>query len=124
MKLDKLGDLRQPLNDRNESKALACLTGIAAFALSRFSTTVEQDEEILASGLDRTQNSGEAVSLSDEKRLAVRFRLEKKKILTAAIQRLGLSMQELKSRGGGKPNMMSKGEAATPKGFGKQRKPS
>ena len=130
--LEKLGQLDSPLNRRNERAALRSLSGVAAYTLSQFSTTLEQDEEILVSGFVKQPGASaagstapEAVPLTDEMRLAIRFRVEKKKILSAAIHTMGRQLQALsKSAVPDQSLAPRKGQAppaSTDKGFGKRK---
>lgn len=147
--LSRLGQLDQPLNKRNERAALRALSGVAAFTLSRFTTTTEQDEQALAAGVlpvpeqqqqqqqpssslqgaeagAGTSAPSASVPLSEDMRLAIRFRLGKKRILSAAIERMGRLVQQLPKASVADTSTASrKGQAptaATSKGFGKQGK--
>ena len=124
--LDRLGQLDAPLNRRNERAALRSLSGVAAYTLSQFTTTLEQDEETLATGTapEPSGASAPAVPLTDEMRLAIRFRVEKKRILSAAIQTMGRQLQALSKAAVPDQSVAPrKGQAlpaATEKGFGKR----
>jgi hypothetical protein len=145
--LERLGQLDQPLNRRNERAALRSLSGVAAFTLSRFTTTLEDDEQVLLSGtyrkpvqapvagqqqqqqqatFDSASVSEPGVPLTDDMRLAIRFRMEKKKVLSAAIQAMGRQLQALsKASVPEQSTAPRKGQAppaATEKGFGKKSK--
>ena len=131
------------------------LSGVAAFTLSRFTTTLEQDEEALVTGFLKVPVVTESVATSggslpqpstpqgavasppvpassttlvpitDETRMAIRFRIEKKKILSAAIKAMGRHLQELSKASVPEQNLAPrKGQAppaATVKGFGKRK---
>ena len=146
--LERLGQLDQPLNRRNERAALRSLSGVAAFTLSRFTTTLEQDEEALVTGFAKVPAAAEApaegaapapggstqpsttqaptlVPITDEIRMSIRFRVEKKRILSAAIKAMGKQLQELSKASIPEQNVAPrKGQpppAATEKGFGKRK---
>ena len=63
--------------------------------------------------------------LTDDLRLAIRFRVEKKRILSAAIQTMGRQLQELSKASVPEQSLAPrKGQAppaATDKGFGKRK---
>eukprot|EP00955_Chlamydomonas_euryale_P079878 363353-Chlamydomonas_euryale.AAC.13 len=133
--LAKLGAFDSPLNKRNEKAAMRALSGVAAYTLSRFTTTLAADQEGLAAGmvpvLPAAEGSGGApargslrVPLTDDVRLAVRLRVEKKKILSAAIQAMGRQLTALPRMDvPASPSAPRKGQgppAATDRGFGKR----
>ncbi|GAX86280.1 hypothetical protein CEUSTIGMA_g13692.t1 [Chlamydomonas eustigma] len=147
--LERLGKLDQPLNRRNERAALRSLSGVAAFSLSRFSSTMEEDESALLSGhvcsslkhaqqqesvgnLNQKSSQGdveaEPIPLTEDMRLALRFRVQKKKILSNAIRAMGRKLQELAKSSSPVPELNTaprKGQAppaATKKGFGQPSK--
>jgi hypothetical protein len=62
--------------------ALRALSGLCAIALSRFSTTLQDDERALAAGA-----AGGAAAQDAE--LALRFRMGKKRLLLGALGTLG-----------------------------------
>eukprot|EP00798_Chlamydomonas_sp_ICE-L_P020879 gene20879-27721_t len=104
--LERLGQLDKPLNKLNELAALRMLSGVAAIALAQFKTTLADDKVVLAAEsmpVASSSSSEEVVRkpLSDELRLSIRFRSEKKKILSKAIQALGQEMQKLSAAGSG-----------------------
>lgn len=72
------------LGPSNEKQVLHTVIGACAVALSRFPSTAKQDEELLKAG-----------GLSDATETAIRFRLGKKRLLTAAIGELGRRLQEI-----------------------------
>ena len=109
--------------------------------LSQFTTTLDHDEETLVSGFVRqpelpagTSAAGAGtppppapppVPLTDEMRLSIRFRMEKKKILSAAIHTMGRQLQALTKAAVPEQSLAPrKGQAppaATDKGFGKRK---
>lgn len=139
--LDKLGDLSKgALAKDNERSALRALSGVCAVALSRFTTALEDDVAVVsnsssdgagaddASGIlsqEQATSPQPATPLSEDERLAVRFRMEKKRILSRAIHSLGhalaaaqgsAALKERAASGAGRKG--SKPSAATAKGFG------
>lgn len=150
--LEKLGDLGAgALAKDNESAALRTLSGVCAVALSRFTAALEDDAAALvdgrapsleddaaapnssdgaaASGSSTDQQEQQppalATPLSEDERLALRFRVEKKRILSRAIQSLARALasaqgsSELKDKAAaGVSKKGSKPAPATAKGFG------
>lgn len=133
---ERLGQLNQPLNKENEVAVLRTLSGVASIALSRFSTTEELDEQMLAQGrILQMPREGESADgqvsapvqpLTPDMQISVRFRLAKKKLLVAALNGLidqlkaVMADKELKAQSGA----AKKGEkppSATEKGFGKKK---
>mmetsp|Transcript_24988 Transcript_24988/g.54325 ORF Transcript_24988/g.54325 Transcript_24988/m.54325 type:complete len:401 (+) Transcript_24988:697-1899(+) len=143
--LERLGRWGQPLSRANETKALRTLSGVAAVALSRFTTTLDQDEEALRTGVmpappapaaaaagsgqqvqQAAAGSGPGRPMTEELRSSVRFRVEKKKLLSRAIQAMGVQLKQLAAAGPGEGGAAAgsgvKGQppkASTSKGFGK-----
>ncbi len=127
---------------------LRALAGVCAVALSRFTTTLEQDQALLSppatsfaaspasqsaasngagsDGAGAGPSSAAAEQLSEEMRLAIGFRAERKKVLLGAMQALGRRVQEVQAMQGLKENAAAsaaprKGEKprrASAKGFG------
>lgn len=136
--LQRLGDFTAPLSKANEGAALRMLTGVAAVALSGFGTSLEADEALLAgkplpvpagAGAKEGQAAAAAPAppapLTPEMEQSVRFRAEKKRLLSKVIQGLGNRIQQLPKEANlpatTAPASLKKGEkptAATNKGFG------
>lgn len=129
--LERLGALDRPLSRDNEAMALRFVAGVVALALSKFRTTLDHDLALLkhqdltaANGCD--QMPSEFVPLANEDEvLAVKFRIEKKRILARVLQRLAAlthSLSEIsdlrKSSGISQAKKGSKPLPATGKGFG------
>jgi histone-lysine N-methyltransferase SETD3 len=116
--IEAFGAWERPLSLRNEVATLKTLSGVALIALSQFSTTEEEDIITLKN------NNG---PLSADLQLAVRFRLEKKRLLSAAVESLAARLKTITEEGksgggssgggGGKKNHDHK--ASSSKGFGK-----
>lgn len=120
--IDALGSWQDPLSQRNEVATLQTLTGVCAVALSQFPGTIDDDRAMLISGIDPSTGN----RLSEEVQLAVRFRLEKKRLLTSALGVLSTRVQQVKEGGGNlshyvqsRRNNESKPSSSTKKGFGK-----
>ncbi|KAG2433661.1 hypothetical protein HXX76_008032 [Chlamydomonas incerta] len=133
--VERLCAVERPLSRDNELAALRTVGGVLAFALSNFATTLDQDKELLAGQPVSVPQAGGAGErqlpppASEDEALAVRFRLEKKKILSRALQRVGALSQaaagnaELRqTAGSAAAKKGSKPAPATGKGFG-SRKP-
>jgi hypothetical protein len=89
LKNKTLAQLQNPgpegaLGRSNEKQVLHTVIGACAVALSRFPSTAKQDEELLQAG-----------GLAEATETAIRFRLGKKRLLTAAIGELGRRLQDL-----------------------------
>lgn len=130
--VEALGSWDSPLSLRNEIATLRTLSGMALICLSQFQGTAEDDVEVLRHGIDPKSKG----PLSSDMQLAVRFRLEKKRLLEAALKALAGRIKEFSeggavvagsgstSGGGAKGKNKSKagkaaGPAATSKGFGR-----
>jgi hypothetical protein len=109
----ELGRWESPLSPRNEVAALRTLAGLCAVLLSQFATDAEGDSAMLRSGLD----TGTGHALSSDEQLAVRFRLEKKRLLAAATAALSERLKVL----GSAQVADKKGDGTRPagKGFGR-----
>ncbi|KAG2438459.1 hypothetical protein HYH02_010913 [Chlamydomonas schloesseri] len=132
--VERLCAVDRPLGRDNELAALRTVGGVLAFALSNFVTTLEQDKALLvgqAVAVPQPGGAGERQlqpPASEDEMLAVRFRLEKKKILSRALQRVGALSQaaagnaELKqTAGSAAAKKGSKPSPATSKGFGSKK---
>ena len=86
----RLCDWNRPLTLKNELAALKTLLGICAIALSQFSTTDAIDMELLKLPTPEKKHK-----LPKDVELAVRFRLEKKRLLTRAMTALSSRVKEL-----------------------------
>jgi len=69
-----------------EIKALRCCMSLAALALGNFQTTLEEDKRILLKECSPSVNA--QATKTKQQVLAIRFRVEKKKILSGAMARL------------------------------------
>lgn len=146
--LARLQEWGKPLSKANEGRALKTLTGVAAIALSQFSTTLEQDAKALQDGVmpvpepaaavASTSTSGASAEtaaaaaagkpqpLSEDMRRAIEFRVGKKRLLRAALQALNLRIGEvagaagIRDHAGGGGRKGEAPRAASPKGFGAQ----
>ena len=103
--IKSLGNLEEPLGIKTETRTLRALSGVAALTLSNFKTTLREDEEALVRGVIPTVASRDGSSppplsqpLTDEARLAIRFRVEKKRILSQIIKVLGSRLEILVSK--------------------------
>ena len=67
-----------------EIKALRCCMSLAALALGNFQTTLEEDKRILK----ECSSANAQATKTKQQVLAIRFRVEKKKILSGAMARL------------------------------------
>jgi histone-lysine N-methyltransferase SETD3 len=139
------GDAAAPLGNRaNESAALRTLAGVAATALSRFGTTLEEDEaglraleeddrrelEVAAGGAGASLSSSPAALLRRDVALAVRLRMGKKKALVRCIEVLGQRVAAVQARrdlpagpptgaaAGGTGKKGARPRPATDRGFG------
>jgi histone-lysine N-methyltransferase SETD3 len=129
-----------------QGPALKLLAGVAAVALTRFSTSLDHDLDLLAGKApaagakpdDSTAPGGAQpaaggaggsspapLPLTPEMRLALEFRVEKKKLLSRVIQALGERLQQLPSLPGlpattapSSPAKGTKPAPATVRGFG------
>lgn len=126
----------RPLNRANETAVLRSLSGVAGIALTRFSTTLEEDEALLAGAAggaskqagqpEGAQGRVQVQELSEEMRLAVLFRAERKRLLLGVMQALAARVQEVGAMADLKAAALApsrKGEApraSTTKGFGKR----
>ena len=119
--IEGLGNWNALLSLRNELATLRTLSGMALICLSQFSGTEEEDVQILKQGVDPKTNG----LLSSDMQLAVRFRLEKKRLLSAALQALARRIKELTEGGGGvmgaAGNSSSSGASGGSKGQGKSK---
>ena len=68
-----------------EIKALRCCMSLAALALGNFQTTLEEDKRILE---ECSPSANAQATKTKQQVLAIRFRVEKKKILSGAMARL------------------------------------
>jgi hypothetical protein len=93
--LERLGDWNAPLSTRNEISTLRTLTGLAAVAVSPFTTSLEEDVAALRDGVDPRNGA----ALTEHSRLALRFRLEKKRLLAAAMAAILARLKELNDGG-------------------------
>jgi histone-lysine N-methyltransferase SETD3 len=120
--IEAFGAWERPLSLRNEVSTLKTLSGVALIALSQFSSTEEDDIKLL-------KNSS---SLSADMQLAVRFRLEKKRLLSAALEALAARLKTVTEEAaavavaaggtggsGGKKNKKESTKASSSKGFGR-----
>ena len=119
--IEGLGNWNALLSLRNELATLRTLSGMALICLSQFSGTEEEDVQILKQGVDPKTNG----LLSSDMQLAVRFRLEKNRLLSAALQALARRIKELTEGGGGvmgaAGNSSSSGASGGSKGQGKSK---
>lgn len=125
--LESLGELPRPLSrPADEANALRILSGACALALAAFLSGLDSDLGLLAGGQaagaakgsragagTTGSGSGPAVELSEDQRLAIRFRVEKKRLVQAAMLDVGGRLKALGGGGGG-----DKGEAGAKKGKG------
>ncbi|GLC45812.1 hypothetical protein PLESTM_001782700 [Pleodorina starrii] len=128
----------RPLSRENEAAALRIVAGVVAVALSNFRTTLDQDLALLAGEVPAQapgaaaggagEASAELQPLSGEDEiLAVRFRVEKKRILSRTLQRvaelraaLSDNVELRQATGVANARKGSKPAPATNKGFGKK----
>jgi histone-lysine N-methyltransferase SETD3 len=98
-----LGAWDKPLSVKNEITVLKTLTGLVAIALSSFKTTLDQDVELLA-GLGGGGGEEEEEEELNNMRLAIQFRMAKKKLLLEALQTVRKRIEEIggNKRNGGK----------------------
>lgn len=80
---ESLGVWDRPLSQNNEMMALRTLRGLCAIVLARFSTTLEEDCELLK------------VISDHNSMLAVLFRMEKKKVLKEALQEIHVRLGQV-----------------------------
>jgi hypothetical protein len=96
---------------------LRVLSGVCAIALSQFSTSVEEDLGVLRHNGSTVASGG---GVSDDVQLAMRFRIEKKRLLAGAISALSARLKEItegKIQFGKKSSDREKAKSS--KGFGK-----
>jgi histone-lysine N-methyltransferase SETD3 len=119
-------------NKANEVAALRTLAGVAGIALSRFGSTLDEDEAALrvlqgAEGAIEGLDRGTRRDVS----LAVRLRAGKKRVLLSAVEALGKRVEALKARrdvaafpadGSGGRGGGGKKKPATDRGFGAAKK--
>ncbi|KAL6746522.1 hypothetical protein V8C86DRAFT_2940393 [Haematococcus lacustris] len=129
----ELGTLALPLSRAAEVATLRTLAGVAAMPLSRFSTPLQQDQLMLGlnqgkPGGDQSASASEpppgqsVPSLADDLRMAIAFRAEKKKLLSAVIQGLGARLQQVQEdKSLTKPAPRAPATGTSGKGFGKQK---
>ena len=127
--VEQLGQWEQPLSAAGEAAALRTLTGLCAIALSQFQGSLEDDAALLqqqrpqqqvpASQQGQQQQQGQQGGpLSAELELAVRFRMEKKRLILSAINRLTARIKELAAGGSRSSASASPAAAAAPAGPG------
>lgn len=125
-----------PLGNRaNEAAALRTLAGVAGVALSRFGSTLEEDEAALRALEEGGPDADADVEAAQRRRdvaLAVRLRAGKKRALLGAIEAFGRRVEALKARrdlralpadgqgggDGGKKGKTRGSRPATSRGFG------
>jgi Rubisco LSMT substrate-binding/SET domain len=97
--IEAFGAWERPLSLRNEVATLKTLSGVALIALSQFSTTEDDDIKLLKKSSG--SNSSGNVPLSADMLLAVRFRLEKKRLLSNALEALAARLKTITEEGAG-----------------------
>ncbi|GLI58700.1 hypothetical protein VaNZ11_000451, partial [Volvox africanus] len=130
---ERLCAMDRPLSKENETAALRIIAGVVAVALSNFRTTLDQDLSLLAGEVPTPLAEGAGVAADamvpltcEDEVLAVRFRSEKKKILSRTLQQVAamtaaLSSEEVRQTMGlATAKKGSKPLPATNKGFGKK----
>ncbi|KAL4519701.1 hypothetical protein Ndes2526B_g01726 [Nannochloris sp. 'desiccata'] len=123
--IEAFGAWERPLSLRNEVATLKTLSGVVLIALSQFSTTEDDDMNLL-------RNSRDDAPLSADMQLAVRFRLEKKRLLSAALEALAARLKTISEEGAGagsrggaasggssEKNKREAPKASSSKGFGR-----
>lgn len=116
--LEALGRWDAPLSVRNEAATLRTLSGVCLLALAQLPGSEEDDVALLQKGIG-------GAPISSDVQLAIRFRLEKKRLLTCAARALAARLQEVQSGTGFSVEGARKGEKrvkeAKPagKGFGR-----
>jgi histone-lysine N-methyltransferase SETD3 len=90
--IEAFGAWERPLSFRNEVATLKTLSGVVSIAISQFSTTEADDMKLL-------KNNGNDASLSADMQLAVRFRVEKKRLLSAALEALAARLKTISEKG-------------------------
>ncbi|GIL70677.1 hypothetical protein Vretimale_3773 [Volvox reticuliferus] len=131
--VERLCAIDRPLSKENEMAALRIIAGVVAVALSNFRTTLDQDLALLAGEVPTPAAAGSDAAAdvmlplaNDDEFLAVRFRAEKKKILSRTLQQVAdltsaLSNGEVRQTTGlASTKKGSKPVPATNKGFGKK----
>ncbi|EFJ43131.1 hypothetical protein VOLCADRAFT_106928 [Volvox carteri f. nagariensis] len=123
-----------PLSRENETAALRVVGGVIAVALSTFRRTLDQDLALLAGQVppsteaDGNQRQDLAPLETADEMLAVRFCVEKKRILSRSLQRVAALAEAVKGNGELRQStgmsMAKKGSKpapATNKGFGQKK---
>lgn len=86
----KLGAWGIPLNPANEVRSLRTIAAVCTLLLSQWPSVPQEDQQALSLGLDKAGQP-----LSSDMKLAIQFRLEKKRLLLSAINQIGKQIQAL-----------------------------